>query len=255
MRISRTLLLGLGIWLAFPVSTVAYWDWNFLVGASAGAAYRTGQVRTNMDYRGTAAVIPADNAFIHLSQKLSDDGFIWGLLGGVQATCGPYAFGIEANYQKHDFDENMSFAFSDSANIQSWNGQARYEQGDLFTLSLRAGYKVLDWLMVYARLGVANSKDKLTMTYNGSDGYPFSFSSQDTRRNIRPFGGIGLEVPFPFLSSIVARLEYNYYRKGKFLGKGELFTDSAAFALNPYFLSETKQKSHVALASIVWNFG
>ncbi|MGE4348205.1 MAG: hypothetical protein AB7D28_00415 [Candidatus Berkiella sp.] len=251
MRCLKSTLFLISSTLLSATQAYAEWDWNLLLGASAGIASREGKLTTEMDY--TNNIIPPGFFLTNVKNNLKDTGFIWGIIGGAQASCGAYMFGVEANVDWPHYDSAHAFAFTDSKGVQGWNGLARYEQGNNIALSIRAGYRVFDWLMGYIRVGGETSKDTLRAQFSGNEFYPFGISMEDSRRSLRFLGGAGIEIPFPFISGLVARAEYNFHSKGKNLGVHGAITDN--FNIDPSFVAETRQKMHSGIGAIVWNFG
>lgn len=249
--LKRLAVIGLS-WLSFSSTASAQWDWNVLVGASAGGASRSGQVETNMAYTHPALIPGFFNT--SLKRDLGDSGFIWGLLGGVQAHCGPWTFGVEANVSWHDFEDPSHFAFTDSRGAQGWTGTAEYDRGTVFGLTARGGYQILDWLMGYIRLGAETSDDELTVNYFGNANYPFGITVSDSKRSLRFVGGAGVEVPLPVFDGLVARAEYNYHSNGSTVDATGLLVEVPTFNINPQFTASTKQDTHSGIVSIVWNF-
>lgn len=252
MRCLKSTLFLIISTLCSTTQVSAEWDWNLLLGASAGSASRDGKLSTEMDYKNNA-IVPPGFFLTNVKHDLKDSGFIWGIIGGAQATCGPYMFGLEANVDWPDYDSTHAFAFSDSRGAQGWNGLAHYDQGHTIGLSVRAGYRVFDWLMPYIRIGAETSKDKLQVNFSGNQFYPFAINLNTSRRSLRFLGGAGLEIPLPLISGLVARAEYNYHSKGKNLRTQGLLVDN--FNIDPFFITETKQRTHSGIGAIVWNFG
>lgn len=250
----KRFIMATAFCVLLPFNAMAEWDWNVLLGASAGFANRHGTWITDLNYSNPVIVPPGffRNA-VHT--KITDEGLIWGGLGGVQAFCGPYTLGIEFSVTKPDYDEQHHYAFADSQNLIGWNGAARYDQGMIYALSLRGGYQLLDWLMGYVRIGVETSKDELQASFIPNTAvYPFSYAFSKSKHSLRFLGGVGLEVPLLLLEGLVLRAEYNYHANGRKIDMTAGFVETPTFGIDPVFGLETKQRTHAGLASIVYNF-
>ena len=148
----------------------------------------------------------------------SKNGFYGGVFAGYQIQCNQYLLGLEAGFNWQDFDERRDFHLlaNNSPNTTQNLASYEYEKGTAFSLSLRAGYEVLDWLMPYVRLGAQTSRDTLTMSVifdptNQLAG--FSTTNAEERKRIYRFlGGVGLE--FIVIPQVSLRTEYNYTSKG-----------------------------------------
>ena len=114
----------------------AGWEWNWLVGATAGYADRSGDLSMGMT-DGPAAAVPL--GVTEVVKTHNDSGFAWGLLGGLQAHCNGWVFGGELNVDWRDFDDSRGFSFTSASNNVN-NAAARFDRGAVVGLSGRAGY-------------------------------------------------------------------------------------------------------------------
>lgn len=240
MKKLSTALLMSSAFLLVSANANANWQWNVLLGASAGYADRSGDFDFQSSRGGNATTVNA------VAQDHSDNGFIWGFLGGIQARCTPWLFGAELNVDLHDFDDTQGHAYS-TVSGGSLASNARFERGTVVGLSARAGYEMAPYLLPYIRLGVETSKDDLTVNGLYSNGTTFGLA--DSNRSYRFLGGVGFEVPVPTMENLVFRLEYNYHSKGSSVDVSGLANDTATAVL-----ASMKPKTHSGKASIVWNF-
>jgi len=226
-------------------------DTNFLVGGSLGYGVRNGDVTTELDYR-NAALVPG---FFHTYTEnlLKDYGTLWGLFVGGQMRCSDWLLGLELGYDRHNLDTAHQQPFSDrpgfTAISQGWLASSRYEVGDMFSLSLRWGYMMTEYLLPYLRVGVETSKDKLSVNYLGVNNYAFSLTNMQEKRVYRFLAGIGFEVPI-MAEQLKFRGEYNFHVEGNNLHAEGAIIDGVR---DPYFINEAKTRAHVMKASIVWN--
>lgn len=230
-NISKGLLIS-GL-LALSASAQAQWQWNTLLGVSAGYADRSGDLQLYV-FDGT----DIDEATL----KLSDSGFIWGVLGGLQAHCNNWLFGGELHVDWHNFDNTKSYGFD--GDIAS----ARFERGTMLALSARAGYQMAPYFMPYIRLGIETSKDELTVNVVEPNGTSI-FGAAEDKRTYRFLGGLGVEVPVSYFQGLSLRAEYNYHGKGKAVNVSG-YNSAGTDIIN----IEYKPKTHSGKISVVYNF-
>lgn len=243
-KLSNLVIMS-SILLASASTAHAQWQYNFLVGASAGYADRSG------DFHFTTVTPAPALERTAIVQDHSDSGFIWGLLGGFQAHCNGWLFGAEANVDFHDFDDTRQHQFSRVVGgvPGAVSTVARYDRGTVVGLTGRAGYQMAPYLMPYIRLGMETSNDEYSV--NGAFGPANTpvFTLASDRRTYRFLGGVGLEVPIPSLQGLSVRAEYNYHGKGKVIDAGGAASDGLTFVA-----SDMKPRTHSGKASLVWNF-
>tara|TARA_R110002110_G_scaffold65206_1_gene179886 strand:- start:34399 stop:35130 length:732 start_codon:yes stop_codon:yes gene_type:complete len=240
-KLATALYLSTVLAAVTPVAN-AYWEYNYLLGASAGYADLGG----NINYSTTEA--------LRSSQMLSHsgNGFIWGVLGGVQATCNNWLFGAELSLDWHDFEESSQYAVmtANMANVDVPGVvNARYDRGTIVGFSLRAGYEMAPFFLPYFRVGGETSNDKFS-TYGSfvTAGSPF-FNLEDSKNVYRFLLGIGVELPLRTIPGLAFRGEYNYHSKGKVI-KSEGPTSIGATNV----ITSMKPDTHAAKFSVVWNF-
>ncbi len=240
-QLVTALSLSTALLAAAPAAN-AYWEYNFLIGASAGYADRGGNLNFNSTSPAPAS-LPTDFSLNH-----TDNGFIWGLLGGVQATCNRWLFGAELSVDWHDFDENTQYTRAGAAGIPVLLN-ARYEQGTIVGFSFRAGYEMAPSFLPYVRVGAETSSDKFATNGSvGPGGVPF-FVLEDSKNVYRFLLGIGLEIPLRTIPGLAFRGEYNYHSKGKVIKSTGMASDAATSVG-----SSIKPDAHAAKFSVVWNF-
>lgn len=228
--------------LAVVPTANAYWEYNFLLGASAGYADRGGDLKFN-----STSAAPA-NEPTSFSVNHTDNGFIWGVLGGVQATCNRWVFGAELSVDWHDFDENTQYTRASTAGMPVLLN-ARYEQGTIVGFSFRAGYEMAPSFLPYVRIGAETSSDKFATNGSVGAGGTSVFVLEDSKNVYRFLLGIGLEIPLRTIPGLAFRGEYNYHSKGKMIKSEGVATGTA-----PSVGSSIKTDAHAAKFSVVWNF-
>lgn len=232
--------------LTASYSAQAQWQWNALAGVSAGYGDRSG----NFNFSTTT---PPPGLFqTHIVQNHSDSGFIWGLLGGVQAHCNNWLFGAELNVDWHDFDEHTNHSFNrvvGAAAVLPASASATYDRGTVVGLTARAGYQMAPYIMPYIRLGAETSNDEYSVTGAFAPNNNPAFTLLGDRRTYRFLGGIGVEVPIPSLLGLSIRAEYNYHGRGKVINIGGAASDGVT-----YVQSSMKPRTHSGKASVVYNF-
>lgn len=246
-RICTALLIS-STFFGAAQSANAQWEWNVLLGASAGYGDRSGDFQFS-----TTAPLPnlVTNEII---QDHSDSGFIWGLLGGIQAHCNNWLFGLEANVDWHDFDDEQHHTFNRVSGaapgtVTPVNTTAHFDRGTVVGLTVRAGYQVMPYLMPYIRLGAETSNDEYTVTGAFAPANTPVFTLNGDRRTYRFLGGVGVEVPIPSLHGLSVRAEYNYHSKGKVVDLRGTASDGLTFVQ-----SGMKPRTHSGKASVVYNF-
>lgn len=230
MKGFKTLMMLMGI---SGLSSTAYagWEGNWLVGVSGGYENRAGDM--NIYLVDNQSAVPLDNQIIDADDK----GFIWGFLGGYQARCNGWLFGIELNVDWHDNHKKHNFFFVDGLD-STFAPTIRYERETNVGLTGRFGRAISDFFLAYIRLGAETSEDELHL----------SFDVESSRRQYRFVGGLGAEMPF-FLENLTLRTEYNYHSKGRRLEVNAVTPNNSTL-----YVVDAKPQTHVALASLVWNF-
>lgn len=241
------------------------WDSNWLVGAKAGYVTAYGPL--------TLWVNNSEGQNIY-NRTFQDDAFMAGLLAGYQARCGRWLMGLEFNADWRNLDQTHDFAGTSSnmgepvifdpvedvfdATGSGFLGTVRYERDWAFGLSARVGYSILNCLMPYVRLGVELSDDELSVSFMPVAG-PFSgvttaFSESDW--TYRLFGGVGVEMPFPYLmAGLSMRGEYTYYHRGQGV-TAHAIRSSATVPPDPtFFTASMKERNQAVTLALVWNFG
>ncbi|MCS5709554.1 outer membrane beta-barrel protein [Candidatus Berkiella cookevillensis] len=244
-KLSKAVIVS-SILLASASAAQAQWQYNFLVGASAGYGDRSG------DYHFTTVTPAPALAGTTIARNHSDSGFIWGLLGGFQAHCNSWLFGVETNVDWHDFDDARQHQFNRNLGggvLEAANTVARYDRGTVVGLTARAGYQMTPYLMPYIRLGAETSNDEYSVVGAFGPANTPAFAMSEDKRTYRFLGGVGLEVPIPSIQGLSLRAEYNYHGKGKVVDLGGVANDNLTFVA-----SNMKPKTHSGKASVVWNF-
>lgn len=234
------------------------WSSNWLVGAKAGVVSAQGPL--------VLTVVNDDGQNIY-NRTFHDEAFTAGLLAGYQARCHRWLMGLELNLDWRNLDQEHDFADTSSnlgipviitpagvaAGGSGFLASAKYERDWAIGLSARVGYSVSKCLMPYLRLGVETSDDELSVsflpvagTFSGSQ---VAFSESDW--TYRLFGGVGVELPFPYLmTGLTARAEYDYYHRGQGVS-----ATASAFANATGFSAEMKERNQTFTLALVWNFG
>ena len=161
--------------------------------------------------------------------------------------------GGELNFDLQSIDKNHAFAFSDPDNLIGWAGNARYQRKNMIGISGRMGYAISQYFMPYARLGVGFSDDKLTTSFSGNPSvYPNEIVMTATDIGyIASYLALAEKVPIPYTCGATARLEYNFYSRGRTMkGYGELIDG----IISPTFESGLQPEMRMARLSLVWNF-
>lgn len=228
---------------AFGPTVNAGWEYNFLIGASAGYGDRSANFEFNSIHT-VAGAVPTD-----VKLNYTDDGFIWGLLAGVQATCNGWLFGAELHLDWADFDQNTPYTVNLGIPATPAFLNARYERGTSLALSARGGYQMTPYLLPYFRVGVEVSDDKLITNGVYATIPSTTFHFEDSRNIYRLLLGAGLEIPLHTIPGLALRGEYNYHAKGKRVSSSGATND----LLNSVGVN-MKPDEHAGKFSIVWNF-
>lgn len=235
------------LWWPFP------WEGNFLVGVSGGYAERLDNVDITLVYTSPGNTIPSS----FLIEDYTDTGYLGGFFFGAQLWFDRILLGAEFNVDWDYLDRKHFFGFSDANGQVGLNGlgysaMARYERDVTYGLSARFGYEVTPCFMPYARVGVAKSKDTLTVAFAGDPAiYNFGVITQGDAPQIRYILGLGFEIPAPFLPFIGLRAEYNYQSRAKNTEALGGINDNLGF--NPFFMNKMNPRTQIAKISAVWN--
>lgn len=222
-------------------STVnAGWEENWLVGVSGGYEFRSGEFDIY------TADIPAAIVLANENPNFDDNGFIWGFLGGYQARCNGWLFGIELNVDWHDHDSEHAFAFTDAVGL-AFSGSAHYHRETNVGLTGRFGHVFFQNILGYIRLGAETSEDEIHISMLDPI-TPNNIVGHDDRRQYRFVGGLGLEMPI-FFDNLTVRAEYNYHSKGKNVEVVAVGTDTTTL-----LVVDAHPHTHSLRASLVWNF-
>lgn len=224
----------------FSAAAQAGWEGNWLVGGSAGYEHRSGNL-TIYTFN-TLTAEPLSNEII----ETGNSGFIWGFLGGYQAKCNGWLFGLEFNIDWHDHDGSKGFAFTDTLG-NGYSGTAHYHRQVNVGASGRFGHLITSSILAYIRLGAESSEDEIHISMF-SPGVPVNLVDHDSRRQYRFVGGFGAEMPF-FYENLTMRLEYNYHSRGKDIEVVAVGSDGVTG-----LIANAHPHNQTLRGSLVWNF-
>jgi len=226
------------------------WSGNWLVGASAGYGSRTGSNQTQLSYNGTG--FPATYPQSLIIRDYSAPGNLFGFFTGYQAVKDYWLAGVELNFDRHDMNDDLSFAFTDTNGAIGFRGTTNYKRDWVLGLTARVGYAITPFFLPYVRFGVEFGHDKLTTQYSGNPAsYPYSIEMSTRTYVHRALSGFGIELPLPMTCGASFRLEYNWHSKSKTVKAHGNILDGL---VSPAFESSLQPQTHSGRAALVWNF-
>lgn len=226
------------------------WTGNWLVGASAGYGSQTGSNQTQLSYNGSS--IPLTFPQSRIIRDYSAPGSIWGLFTGYQAVKDYWLVGGEVNLDRHDMNDDLAFAFTDTNGAIGWRGTTRYKRDLVLGFTARVGYAITPFFLPYVRAGVEFGHDKISTRYTGNPSvYPYSIEMSTRTYVHRALSGFGFEVPLPMTCGGSFRMEYNWHSKSKTVKAHGNLPDGL---INPAFETSLQPQTHSGRAALVWNF-
>ncbi len=149
MRKLKTALL---VSAALLATSAQAWEYNWLLGVSAGGAWHDSDDNVNVTV--FDSVCGATNVFA-LNNNNDDDNFIWGFLAGFQGRCNGWLIGGEINVDwRGNGDDDRNFSFDSPVLGDVVVGSFSHDRDVVVGLTARLGYAVAPFFMPYIRLGV-----------------------------------------------------------------------------------------------------
>lgn len=183
------------------------------------------------------------------SVMITDQGMIFGLLGGWQWRCDRWLAGIEANVDFQEYEQTRQFAFTQGVlGVTGANGIAGsvvYERGPIYALTLRGGYFVTPGFMPYVRAGAQYSRDEATVQMS-IGGRPDFVSQREGIYGL--VGGVGVEFP-AFIGPSTIRFEYTYS-----VSENMVIDDGAAPIIGTHNFRDPQPETGAIKLAWVWNF-
>lgn len=215
MKIAKLSLLAAAALLATNVQ--AGWEYNWLLGVSAGGAWHSGD--DAVTFTVADGGVPFAESFTFANDN-DDSHFIWGLLGGFQARCNALLLGLEVNVDWRDHGDDVgSIVLVDpvlgGATVAT---VSRDDHNYVVGITGRIGYAIAPYFMPYIRLGVDHRESNdfdFTVANDGTVTAPAFVvtSSSDNDGKWGFVGGIGAEFPIPVIAGLSLRAEWNYHSR------------------------------------------
>lgn len=240
-KVSAILFLSV---LLIPSVTQAHWQGNWLLGVTGGYIARAANFELTMGH-------PAPGREVSIVIKdLDDGGTIGGFIGGYQAKCYRWIIGLELNASWDDLGELDNFAFADVLDI-GWASSVRYQRELIAGLSMRLAYIETPFFIPYIRFGANTSEDSLLYAGITNPELPTlnSVVVVGSRRQYWLLGGIGFELPMPYVMRLSFRMEYNYQAPSKGVDAIGFTNENLTFVRG-----NGRGRHGTAIASCVWNF-
>ncbi len=222
-----------------------------VVGVSIGYESRSGTL--NSDYFSTPqspalllGVAPSGTQVAVDSEKLSDSGTVYGILGGYQVWCNDFFVGAEGyvdfgRYEQVKLHHKTTNTIAATFQLPS---EAEYTVRTRVGGYLRGGMKLPPFFTPYVKAGVEYAKHEVSVTNIIVAGAPIPFDHYSEDRGFWTFlVGAGVEVPL-FSEKTSLRLEY-IYKPGNTFGFDDPFDTLAAF-------HDIKVRSHAG--KLIWTF-
>ncbi len=245
MRKLKTALL---VSAALLATSAQAWEYNWLLGVSAGGAWHESEDASLTVTRGNATNIFA------LNNDNDDDNFIWGFLAGFQGRCNGWVLGGEVNVDwRGNGDDNGDFTV-DSPILGSFVvGSINGDRDAVWGFTGRIGYEVAPFFMPYIRLGV---------DYGDRD---FNFVASTTQLNPAVtvvvgnddsdrwgfVGGVGAEFPIPVMAGLSLRAEWDYHSRNH---DNNNLVGLASDGVTTFTVNGGSSHENTARASLVFNF-
>lgn len=244
-----TAIACLSTLLMSPLAVQAGWKGNWLLGVSAGYNWHDGDLDFTFVDNSTPALwaVPFENDF-------DTKNWSWGILGGYQAKCNQWLLGLEVNVDWENETNTNSFAFNvPPPSTLDISATGDYKRDATIGLTGRIGYEVVCWLMPYLRAGIETSRDRFTVNAEEVNGAVVALS--DSERSWRFVGGIGAELPVPYLAGLTFRAEYNYHSRIRTLDDTQAWVSTTNLPVQNLFAqANTHNYTNSLKASFVYNF-
>ncbi len=256
--------------------------WNFLLGGSLGYAAQKETFITRYT-RPQQTALPivlstqplivgaVNNAVLPIyydhSEKITEQGVLFGLIAGWQWRYNRWLLGAEANVDFQGFEKARQYSYTEQAtNVAgivapvnvAITGTMLYDRGDIYAVTGRAGYFVTPFFMPYVRLGAQLSRDEVqyqvftngAVTVGGAIVGPATniFADYSSRKKdvYGVVAGVGAEFP-TYIGASTIRFEYNFVKTES------VIIDDHTFPVigNHKF---RYPESHIGKMAWIWNF-
>jgi hypothetical protein len=247
--INKILLICL---LSVSYSVQAEWEASALFGVSAGYMRENGLYSVDTIYKRLPGI-----PNLYYNDGEHNNGYAVGVLTGIQATCADWLVGLELRINRYDTTHHRYFNYSDfpqlGNTLRTWSADAKTEYGTDVGLLMRVGYAMAPSILPYMHLGAETSRDTMEIVISGaSELYPSSVLLRDTKQIYRFTGGVGIELPAPWLYTLSFRLEYMFHIPGSFLEASAVLQDGI---IDPFFKANIKPSTQSITLAVVWNIG
>lgn len=225
---SLYLLFLLSLTLNSQASTFS----DFYIGANAGYAYRKD--------KNTFTAKNMLGKEVNYSKTISNSDFAYGVMGGYGQNINGFYLGAELTIS-HDNTNKDNILHLTTINELPTNGSSKYKRGIALGISPRLGAIFADSYLLYAKLGIEVSRDKIYANVPGL--LTVYASSEKTQTVLVP--GIGIEKDYG--NNILGRLEYNYNTGNKINVRNTTLTN---ITLN----HTIKYSSQMVKAGVIYKF-
>jgi opacity protein-like surface antigen len=186
---------------------------NFLLGGEMAYVRQDEKFTTRFSSPLTIPVTPID----YHSEKINDNGIIFGLLAGWQYRLCRFMLGVEGNVIFQNANILRGFQFNSPSNEITYNATAYYDRGPTWALTGRVGYFVTPGFLPYVRFGVQASRDEVNYQVFAVPTLPTGLGSDFSSEKTTVFGvvaGAGVELP-TFIGASTIRFEYTFTRSDR----------------------------------------
>lgn len=186
---------------------------NFLLGGEMAYARQDEKFTTRFT---SPLTIPVDVIDVH-SEKVNDNGIMFGLLAGWQYRVCRFMLGLETNLIFQNFNILRAFVFKSLDGKINYSGTAYYDRGPTWALTTRAGYFVTPGFMPYVRFGFQASRDEVNYQVIAvpiAVPQPRSDFSSEKTTVFGVVAGAGVELP-TFIGGSTIRFEYTFTRSDR----------------------------------------
>ncbi len=252
MRKLKTALL---VSAALLATSAQAWEYNWLLGVSAGGAWHGNNDDVTLTIADPNAVPPLFESITLNGNNNDDDNFIWGFLAGFQGRCNGWLLGGEVNvdWRGNGNDDNFTV---DSVLVGPAGvvGTIHRDRDPVWGLTGRIGYEVAPFFMPYIRLGADWGRRNFSFTAattNLLQNITVAAGNDDDNSKWGFVGGIGAEFPLPVMAGLSLRAEWDYHsRKHDDNNIVGLASDGTSI----FTLNGGTSHENTARASLVFNF-
>ena len=214
---------------------------GFEVGGRVGYAW---QNNTDLNFAGAFPANP--NQQLYYTKSLHDNGAVGGLFVGYNWVCNDLLLGLDASADWLDSGDRHDFLTIDNQN-QTFLNSARYKRDALYGVSARMGYRALDFMTPFVRLGIERVNNKLAQDVDllAPPAAPArQLGLAESTHKSGYLVGLGADIPV-FNKHTNVRIEYQYHWQNRVNFDFNNVNINGSVDVNP--------KAHFLTIGLVWS--